>query len=160
MTAHRDNQSETDRQGIAEDGSTSVIYTTGVTNSGTDSGIVSFTVPTSAPNVLYYQCGNHDAMHGIFAIKIATAQKIDPLNDIIGAKNYTLRTLALSNGMKIKFEDNVTDEANYKGKEFYVERVGESITLTNTEDLITPESYATETTILYDSQILYRGGSL
>jgi hypothetical protein len=29
--------------------------------------------------------------------------------------------------------------------------VGESITLTNVDDLITPASYATETTILYDS---------
>ena len=38
-----------------------------------------------------------------------------------------------------------------QNKEYYVEGVGDSITFTNIEDLITPESYATETTILYDS---------
>ena len=139
------------RQGVAEDGSTSTLYTTGVINPATDSGIVTFTVPTTAPDVLYYQCGNHDSMYGIFTVgTISSTTKIDVANDILGTKNYALRTLNLSNGMKIKFESNVTD-STYAGKEYYVEGVGDSITFTNIEDLITPESYATETTILFDS---------
>ena len=138
------------RQGIALDGSTSVIHTTGVTNSGTDSGTVTFTIPTTAPDVLYYQCGNHDSMHGIFSVKtFSSTTKIYVTNDIIGTRNYSLRTLELSNGMKIKFESNVIDETTYKDKEFYVEGVGDSITLTNSENLITPESYAT--CLLYTS---------
>jgi hypothetical protein len=140
------------RSGLSADGSTSTIYTSGVTNAGTDSGTVTFTIPTDAPDVLYYQCGNHDSMHGILQIDtISSTTKINVENEIKNTKNYSLRTLNLSNGMKIKFGSNVTDETTYKDKEFYVEGVGDAITLTNVENLITPESYATETTILYDS---------
>ena len=39
-------------------------YSTGVTNQGTQSGIVSFTVPMDAPNTLFYQCSQHAAMNG------------------------------------------------------------------------------------------------
>ena len=140
------------REGVDIDGSTSVIYSSGVTNAGTDQGTVTFTVPSNAPKVLYYQCGNHDAMHGVLSIKdIDANSKIDVANDILGTKNYSLRTLKLSNGMKIKFDHVTTDETTYKDQEFYVEGVGDAITLTNVDTLITPESYATETTIKYDS---------
>jgi hypothetical protein len=137
---------------VSVDGSTSTIFNTGITNNGADKGTVTFTVPTSgAPDTLYYQCGNHDAMYGILQIKDATAATaIDPANDIIGVKNYSLRTLDLSNGMKIKFTSSLVPTA-YQDKEYYVEGVGEAITLTDVDDLITPASYATETTILYDS---------
>jgi hypothetical protein len=137
---------------VSEDGSTSTIFSTGVTNNGIDQGTVTFTVPnTGAPDTLYYQCGNHDAMYGILQIKDATAMTaIDPENDIIGVKNYSLRTFDLSNGMKIKFTNSLVPTA-YQDKEYYVEGVGDAITLTDVDDLITPGSYATETTILYDS---------
>ena len=144
------------KEGVNVDGSTSTHYTTGVSNSGAAEGTVTFTVPTytndvDTPNVLYYQCGQHDSMYGIFAIKtIDASTKINVQDDIIGVKNYSLRTLNLTNGMKIKFGTNITD-TNYSGKEYYVEGVGDQITLTNTQDLITPESYATESTIEYDS---------
>ena len=137
---------------VAADGSTSTIFDTGVTNNGADYGTVTFTVPTSgAPDTLYYQCGNHDAMYGILQIKDATSTtKINVENDIVGAKNYSLRTLSLSNGMKIKFKNSLV-ATEYQDKEYYVEGVGEAITLTDVDDLITPGSYATETTILYDT---------
>ena len=136
---------------LSADGSTSTLYSTGVTNNGIESGTVTFTVPTTAPDTLYYQCGMHDSMNGILQIlTVDSNKKINPANDIIGVKNYSLRTLDLSNGMKIKFKTSLVDTA-YQDKEYYVEGVGESITLTNVEDLITPETYATETTILYDS---------
>jgi hypothetical protein len=136
---------------LSADGSTSTLYTTGVTNNGTADGTVTFTVPTSAPDTLYYQCGNHDAMYGVLQIKtIDSNKKLNPANDIIGVKNYSLRTLDLSNGMKIKFKTSIVDTA-YHDKEYYVEGVGDSITLTDVENLMTPESYATETTILFDS---------
>jgi hypothetical protein len=137
---------------VAEDGSTSTLYSTGVTNNGTDYGTVTFTVPlTGTPDTLYYQCGNHNAMYGLLQIRdIVSTTKLNPENDIVGVKNFSLRTLDLSNGMKVKFATSLVDTA-YQNKEYYVEGVGESITLTDVEDLITPGSYATESTILYDS---------
>ena len=136
---------------VSADGSTSTIFDTGVTNNGADYGTVTFTVPTTgAPDTLYYQCGNHDAMYGILQIKDATSTtNINVEDDIIGVKNYSLRTLDLSNGMKVKFTNSLVATA-YQDKEYYVEGVGDAITLTDVEDLITPGSYATESTILYD----------
>ena len=141
------------KTGVSVDGSTSVLYTTGVTGNGTQEGTVEFIVPTGAPDVLYYQCSNHSAMHGVILIKDAnTSAKIDVANDIIGAKNYTLTTgTKLSNGMKVSFGTNVTDTSNYGDKQFYVEGVGDSITLTNSADLITPETYAEEVTEDFDT---------
>ena len=134
-----------------KDGSTNLFYTNGVSNAGAVYGTVTFTVPTDAPNTLYYQCGNHANMYGILQIKDATSTTaINVDNDIIGVKNYSLRTLDLSNGMKIKFPSALVSTA-YQNKEYYVEGVGEAITLTDVEELITPGSYATETTILFDS---------
>ena len=136
---------------LSADGSTSTLYTTGVTNNGTDSGIVTFTVPTSGPSTLYYQCGNHDNMNGVLQIEdIQTTSKIDPDKDIIGAKNYSLRTLDLSNGMKIKFTTTKVDTA-WQNKQYYVEGVGDSITLTDASELIAPGSYSEEFTVGYDT---------
>ena len=136
---------------VSEDGSTSTIFDTGVTNNGTDYGTVTFTVPTEgAPDTLYYQCGNHDAMYGILQIRdVVSTTSINVDDDIIGVKNYSLRTVDLSNGMKIKFTNSLVSSA-YQDKEYYVEGVGDMITLTDVDDLITPGSYATESTILYD----------
>ena len=141
------------KTGIAVDGSTSVIYTNGVTGNGTGVGTVTFTVPDTSPDVLYYQCGTHASMHGIFQIKTVSATTtIDVAKTIVGANNYTSASgVQFSNGMKIKFGSNVTDTATYSGKEFYIEGVGNSITLTDTADLIVPESYSEESTTLYDS---------
>tara|TARA_Y100000591_G_scaffold27927_2_gene20620 strand:+ start:8216 stop:21100 length:12885 start_codon:yes stop_codon:yes gene_type:complete len=134
-----------------KDGSTDLFYKSGVTNAGAVYGTVTFTVPKDAPDILYYQCGNHNAMGGILQIKDITATtEINPADDIIGAKNYSLRTLDLSNGMKIKFTNSLVG-ADYKDKEYYVEGVGDAITLTDVEDMITPGSYSTESTVLYDA---------
>jgi hypothetical protein len=44
-------------------------YTNGVTGSRNESGTLVFTVPNDAPDVLYYQCGNHSSMRGMLTIK-------------------------------------------------------------------------------------------
>ena len=140
------------KTGIDVDGSTSVLYNTGVTNNGVEKGVLTFTVSTNAPDVIHYQCGSHSSMHGVIRIKtISATTNIDVANEIVGTRNYTSGSgVKFSNGMKIKFGSNVTDSATYAGKQFYIEGVGNFITLTNVEELITPESYSEETTTPYD----------
>lgn len=64
----------TDSNGLYSSGTYGGEYTLGVTNSravgsvGTDATLT-FVVPDSAPDTLYYQCGNHGAMHGTITIK-------------------------------------------------------------------------------------------
>ena len=43
-------------------------YNTGVTNNGVAQAIITFVVPTNAPNTLYYQCPNHANMEGTLNI--------------------------------------------------------------------------------------------
>jgi hypothetical protein len=45
------------------------VYSSGVTNAGTQSGQVVFTVPLDAPNTLYYQCQYHPMMYGTISIR-------------------------------------------------------------------------------------------
>lgn len=48
-------------------------FSSGVTNNGASSGVVTFTVPQSAPATLFYQCGFHEPMGGTFNIAAAAA---------------------------------------------------------------------------------------
>jgi hypothetical protein len=43
-------------------------FNNGVANNGATSGSVSFTVPTDAPDQLFYQCGVHTGMSGVLTI--------------------------------------------------------------------------------------------
>ena len=127
---------------LSSDGSSSTLYTSGVDNNGADEGTVTFVVPTNAPNTLYYQCGNHDAMYGVLHVQTVDAgTQINVEDDIVGVKNYKLRTLDLSNGMKIKFSNTRVSSA-YQNKEYYIEGVGEAIRITDVSTLATPESYS------------------
>lgn len=49
------------------------LWTLGVSNNGAQIGTIIFTVPTSAPDTLYYQCQYHPLMYGVMTI-------IDPVN--------------------------------------------------------------------------------
>ena len=53
-------------------------YSTGVTNNGTDSGTITFTVPNNAPSTLYYICQFHGSMVGT-------------INVVAGTRTYRVR---------------------------------------------------------------------
>jgi len=44
------------------------VWTLGVSNNGVQTGTVTFKVPDSAPDTLYYQCQYHPMMYGTFTI--------------------------------------------------------------------------------------------
>ena len=53
-------------------------YTSGVTNSRTDNGTITFVVPANAPDTLYYQCAYHAPMFGAITIKdLAVETNVD-----------------------------------------------------------------------------------
>jgi hypothetical protein len=43
-------------------------FLSGVVNNGAASGNVTFTVPASAPDTMFYQCGNHGSMLGVLTV--------------------------------------------------------------------------------------------
>jgi hypothetical protein len=53
--------------------SSNSVYSSGVLNNGIASGTITFTVPTTAPDTLYYQCQNHPMMFGIINIYDASS---------------------------------------------------------------------------------------
>jgi len=53
---------------VADNTGTGNQYTTGVTGNGASPGTVTFTVPASAPNTLFYQCSLHVSMGGTLNI--------------------------------------------------------------------------------------------
>jgi len=59
----------TDSAGLYSSGNYIGEYTTGVTGSRTVSGDLVWTVDSSAPDTLYYACGNHSSMFGNITVK-------------------------------------------------------------------------------------------
>jgi hypothetical protein len=59
----------TDSAGLYSSGTYAGEYTTGVTGSRAETGNLVWTVDSSAPDTLYYACGNHGAMFGTINVK-------------------------------------------------------------------------------------------
>jgi len=109
---------------------TSTRYSQGVINNGVTQGILKFTVPINAPDLLYYQSESDIAVGGAIEIYDVLADSyIDIDNEVLGKKKYTLSNgTELSNGMKVAFGGNITPEKYAKGS-YYVEGVGTAIKL-------------------------------
>ena len=69
--------------------SSSNIYSSGVTNNGSQSDTITFVVPNDAPNTLYYACEFHSSMQGTITIT-------DPASPTI--TNFSIPILTYSNG--------------------------------------------------------------
>lgn len=118
-----------------------------VNNNGTEQGTVEFEVPlltdgsTLHPTILYYQCQNHQAMHGTIVIRDLDETVVTPnvTKEIIGKKYYQASNgVKFTNGLKIYFNGALdpADTLNTTNKQFYVEGVGEAIKLVDVDNIV------------------------
>jgi len=117
-----------------------------------EKGTITFTVPYSCPDVLFYTSTSNADLGGVFEIlSIDDNTFINVDADILGKKSYTLPNgTSLTNGMKVRFIGNVTPSSYAKG-EYYVEGVGTAIELVSTSILELLSTYTTSETILFDN---------
>jgi predicted nucleic acid-binding Zn-ribbon protein len=134
-------------------------YTEGVTNIFNEDGTQTLTwkVPITAPDVLYYVDENDINQSGVFKIlDVEDAAEINVEEEVIGKKTYTSGNgIALSNGMKIRFAGVVYPE-KYASGEWYVEGVGNKIQLIPEEELYIPTTYNEDKTVPFDSEYFDR----
>jgi hypothetical protein len=123
----------------------------GVTNNSITEGELVFTVPHTAPSVLYYLSENDVNIGGVFTVKdIDQDTFLNVEADIVGKKTYKLSNgTSLSNGMKLEFTGNISPEI-YSTGYWYVEGVGSAIKLISENDLEILASYSIETVTLFD----------
>ena len=102
----------------------------GITGYAIETGIIEFTVPDTAPDILFYQSETELNAGGIFKIEtIAENTFINVEEDIIGKSSYTLPNgVSLSNGMLVNFSGNISPSI-YGSKNYFVEGVGNFIKL-------------------------------
>jgi hypothetical protein len=114
----------------------------GVTNNGTDSGTITWTVPdklTLNEDVLYYQNGSDSSSFGVIKLVETNADNQIDISDILGKKNYTSPNgVKFTNGLKVYFPSSVTP-ASYSTGSYYVDGVGTSIVLLPTNVYLASE---------------------
>ena len=89
-------------------------YNTGVTNNGTQSGTIKFTVPMDAPNTLHYNCQYHSSMNGPIYITnsssfLDSAAVVNLVDSAYVAARQTAQDFAYSS---LTGAPNVLDSAN------------------------------------------------
>lgn len=130
-------------------------YNKGVSSNGIEKGTITFEVPLDAPDVLFYVSGTAVDTGGVFKIlDIDENTFLDVDQDLIGKKTYSIpdgegKGINLSNGMKIKFIGQIVPEIYSQGL-WYVEGVGNAITLIAEKDLEVRSTYSEEKSILFD----------
>lgn len=130
-------------------------YNTGVDVQAVENGKITFTVPNTAPDTLFYVSENSVDTGGMLRIlDIDENTRLDIERDVLGKKNYTISTgpsqgTPLSNGMKLTFDGLVFPEMYSKGY-WYVEGVGTAIRLISERDLEVRSSYTEDQILLFD----------
>ena len=101
-----------------------------------EDGVITLTLNENTPNELYYVSSEDINLGGLIKVaNIEEASAIDVESEIIGKKFYTtVDGLELTNGLRVNFIGDVTP-AKYREKEWFVEGVGNKITLVSDEDI-------------------------
>ena len=131
---------------------TALDYNKGVTNNGTENGIVTFQVPFDSPDFLYYQSKVDADRFGKFIVAdIETDTTIDINKEIIGKSYYTSSNgVEFSNGLVVEFRGRVAP-AQYSNSVWLIEGVGEGIELIKLADLEVPAVNNTTLDVLFDN---------
>ena len=125
-----------------------------VTNNGASEGTVTLRVPasdssTTVDNVLFYQCENHVAMKGRIIIKDLEIETYDPNEAILGCKNFVDTTgFTLTNTVNVQITTGAT--SSFLDKKYFVDGVGDRITLTDISNHEVVESYGIESGEIFD----------
>jgi hypothetical protein len=80
-------------------------YSSGVTNNGTESGIVAFSVPFNAPSTLYYICQYHGSMSGVLNIADLAGG-----SSTVGLVSDGTSTITVSSGFNLVPETDITQD--------------------------------------------------
>ncbi len=97
-------------------GGTTDIYTNGVVNNGTQSGILAFNVPANAPNQLSYNCSFHSTSFGMHGLLNIVNPPSPPTGEIvlisISPDGVTMKSLGVTNWTAIpEFSSNLLSGA-------------------------------------------------
>lgn len=124
-----------------------------IANQYVSNGVIEITIPTDAPNTIFYVSESDINASGFFKVyDISESTEIDVDVEIVGKKSYTTSSgVTLSNGMKLNFQGNVTPE-KYSLGNWYVEGVGSEIRLISEKDLETPAPYTIDAEIEFDNE--------
>jgi len=127
-------------------------YNNGVTNNGIENGVVTFTVPFDAPDVLYYQSKVDANRFGQFLISnIYENTTIDIEKEILGKTQYrSSNGVEFSNGLIVEFTGRVAPK-KYSTDVWLVEGVGTGIRLINFSDLDVPVLSEDYPEVLFDN---------
>ena len=127
-------------------------YLNSVDSYGVESGTITFTVPDSAPKILYYQSETDINLGGAIEVHtVVDSTHIDVTNEILGKKSVILKNgTALSNGTKVAFGGKVIPES-YASGQYYVEGVGAAIVLVPVSVLEIISPWSVSESIPFDS---------
>jgi hypothetical protein len=129
-------------------------YNNGVTNNGTSNGVLTFSIPFNAPDLLFYQSSIDPNKFGKFLIaSIEENTNINVEKEILGKLSYqSSNGVNFSNGLVVKFIGNIFPVI-YEKDSWLVEGVGTGITLTKFQNLIvSPAIVKNSPDVVFDGQ--------
>ena len=132
--------------------SSSILVLEGVSLQNLEKGTTTLTLGPDAPDILYYVAANDINAAGTIIVKdIEEATFIDVESEILGKRYYrTSNGFDLSNGMKVYFTGDV-EPASYSEGAYYVEGVGNSITLVSETKLNVPSAFTDDIVLEFDN---------
>jgi uncharacterized protein YjdB len=125
-------------QTVAGGYSSNNIYSSGVTNNGSQNGTITFVVPNNAPNTLYYACQYHSSMQGTITITDPGTQTPTISGFSISNQTYssgatvTITTPTSTSSGAFSYSSSDTTVATVSGSTVTILKAGE-VTITATQ---------------------------